>query len=102
MKHTEMLEYVRNNLHRDDISPLQQDLYDFLGAERYIEFCDQFGGMNAFYVNKMETLRTAIAKRKILEDKDLYESKCISTKQLAMMHDVSISTVYNILKGYSQ
>ncbi len=97
MKENEELRYINDNLRREDLSPAQQELYDYLGRERYIEFCESFGGIS-LVVSKLETLRKTIVKRQILEDMDLYESGKIGLKQLAKMHNVSSSTVYNILK----
>lgn len=90
-------EYIKNNLRRGDLSDTQQELYDCLGIEFYIKLCDSFGGAN-ITVATMETLRKSIAKRKIREDRSLYESGGVKIQQLAKMHNVCKSTVYNILR----
>ena len=97
MKHIETMEYIKNNLIRTDLSPNQQDLYDFMGAEQYIQFCEYFGGTCSLPVYKIDTLKKAIEKRKLEEDLDLYRSGYASIKQLAKMHQVSESTVYKLL-----
>ncbi len=97
MSNNKIIKYIKNNLCRDDLSSNQQELFDFLGAERYIEFCEEFGGTCSISVCKIDTIRKAIEKRKLIEDLDLYRSGCISIKQLAKMHQVSESTVYHIL-----
>ena len=97
MNHDETVKYIKNNLCRDDLSANQQDLFDFMGAERYIEFCEYFGGTCSLPVYKIDTLKRAIEKRKLKDDLNLYRSGCVSIKQLAKMHQVSESTVYNIL-----
>lgn len=99
MNHDETIQYIKNNLHRGDLSANQQDLFDFMGAERYVEFCEYFGGTSSLPVYKVETLKKAIEKRKLLEDLVLYRSGCVSIKQLAKMHQISESTVYHILSG---
>lgn len=96
MNHDELIKYIRNNLRRDDLSTVQQDLYDFMGAEKYIEFCDYFGGSHVF-VYMIDTLKKAIEKRKLKEDLDLYKSGFANVKQLAKMHQVSDGTVYKLL-----
>lgn len=98
MGENEDLRYVKENLRRDDLSPIQQDLYDVLGIEQYLELCDHFGGSN-ITLCKLETLRKAIAKRLILEDRELYENGRVRIPQIAKMHNISESTVYNILTG---
>lgn len=99
MNHDEVIKYIRNNLRRDDLSAGQQELFNLMGAERYIEFCEHFGGTSSLPVYKIDTLKRAIEKRKLQEDLDLYKSGHMSIKQLAKIHQVSESTVYNILRG---
>ncbi len=96
MGENEELRYIKEHLRREDLSPVQQDLYDVLGAEQYLELCDHFGGSN-ITICKLETLRKTIAKRLILEDRKLYETGKVRIPQIAKMHNVSESTVYNIL-----
>lgn len=91
------IEYIKNNIRREDLSIVQQELYDCLGIELYTELVCSFGGSN-ITVPTLETLRKAIAKRKIREDRSLYESGEIRIPQLAKLHNVCESTVYNILK----
>lgn len=97
MKENEELRYIKDNLRREDLSPVQQDLYDVIGIEKYLELCDSFGG-SAITLCKLETLRKTIAKRLILEDRDLYDSGMVRITQLAKIHSVCESTVYNILR----
>ena len=97
MNHDETIKYIKKNLHRGDLSPNQQDLYDFMGAEQYIKFCEYFGGTCSLPVYKIDTLKKAIEKRKLKEDLDLYRSGHASIKQLAKMHQVSEGTVYKLL-----
>lgn len=97
MNRDETMQYIKNNLRRDDLSANQQDLFDFLGTERYIEFCEYFGGTSSLPVYKIDTLKKAIEKRKLMEDLDIYRSGIVSIKQLAKMHQISESTVYHIL-----
>lgn len=91
------IEYIKNNLRKEDLSVMQQELCDCLGIEHYIELCDSFGGAS-ITIATIETLRKAIVKRKIWEDRILYESGAVKIQQLAKMHNVCESTVYNILR----
>lgn len=91
------IEYIKNNLQKEDLSVMQQELLDCLGMESYMKLCDSFGGSN-ITVTTMETLRKSISKRKILEDRILYESGVLSLHQLAKTHNVCSSTAYKILK----
>lgn len=91
------IEYIKNNLQKEDLSVMQQELYDCLGMEYYMKLCNSFSGAT-ITVATMETLRKSIAKRKIREDRSLYESGVIGINKLAKIHNVSSTTVYNILK----
>ena len=91
------IEYIQDNLQKEDLSEWQQVLYDFLGAEKYVELCRQFGGISTFSVNTIKTLEMTIKKRKIRADLDLYRSGDMSIKEIAIIHNVSQSTVYNML-----
>lgn len=96
MKENEELRYINDNLRREDLSAVQKDLYDVLGVEKYLELCNSLGGSN-ITICKLETLRKTIAKRQILEDRELYDSGRIRIPHLAKIHNVCESTVYNIL-----
>lgn len=89
--------FIKENLKREDLSLEQQGLLDFFGMEKYLEMSEKIGG-SAFSVIKLDTLYCICAKRKILDNIDLYKSM-FTTKQLASMYGISQSTVYNILKG---
>lgn len=91
------IEYIKNNLKKEDLSVRQQELCDCLGIDSYIELIHSFGGVT-ITVATMETLRKSIAIRKIREDRSLYESGAVKLQQLAKMYNVSSATVYNILK----
>lgn len=96
MKENEELRYINDNLRREDLSPAQQELYDYLGRERYIDFCSYFGGTN-LSVYKLDTLKRRIGKRRLKEDLSLYRSGCVSLSQLARMYQITERTVYLIL-----
>lgn len=89
---------VKKNLLRSDLTPTQQRLFDFLGMDKYVDFCEILGGLN-ISVTRLNTLKIAIARRKINENMDLYASGTIRVKQIAQMHDISERTAYYILSG---
>lgn len=97
MGENEDLRYIKEHLRREDLTPAQREVYDILGIQKYLELCDYFGGGN-INLCKLDTLRKKIVKRCILEDKALYNSGSVRINQIANMHNVCRSTVYNILK----
>ncbi len=91
-------DFIRENLREEDLSQEQQTLLEFLGMEKYLEMCERFGGAS-FSTVKLETLCCLSAKRKILENREVYRNMKLTNKQLAAMYGISLSTVYNIFKG---
>lgn len=88
--------FIKENIKKEDLSPEQQRLLDFLGIEKYLEMSERIGG-SSFCVAKLDTLYCLCAKRKILENRDVYKNM-FNQNQLASMYGISKSTIYNILK----
>ncbi len=97
MGENEDLRYIKENLRREDLSPVQRDVFDVLGIQKYLELCDSLGG-SSFTLCKLETLKKSIARRRILEDRALYDSGTVRIPQLAKIHNVCETTVYNTLR----
>ena len=74
---------------------LPQELYDMaglIGLELLLKLCDVCGG-SFFYIPTEREATMKYIKRKILENRDFF-----SKKELARIYNVSLSTVYNVLR----
>lgn len=87
--------YYRDNnkIKLNDIPSQSKDLAEFLGVDKYIEFCKLFGGTN-IYVLQLDTLYHEVRNKDLVND---YRNG-LSFKELVKKYDLCETQVRKIVK----
>lgn len=91
-------EYIKKEIKMEDLELRHQEIAAIIGLDKYLELCWAFAGAG-IYLPSEKWFVSQIAKRKIIENKPLVESKALTINQLAKMYGVSQSAAYNYLRG---
>lgn len=88
------IDTIKDKITIDDLDETQQDIAAVLGIDKYIQLCEEFGGIN-FFIPKIKSVIKKYTYRQVIELKDI-----MPKDQIARMLDLSKSTVYKIIKEY--
>lgn len=71
-----------------------QDMVEFLGTDKFIDFCGYFGGSN-IYVPSLKTIETHSRNSEIIS---LFQGGC-GVKELAKKYNLSVNAIRSIVKN---
>lgn len=98
-------EYIRKEFKMEYVEDLGLDhqcIVKIIGLEKYLDLCFHFAGVPIYFPflkTIHQQINQKIIRKKVCESRALIESKVLTVKQLSKIYGISISTVYNYLKG---
>ena len=88
---------MEKTLKLNDIPAQYYDIAEFMGVDKFVKFCDYFGGTH-IYIPKVNTLVNIIRDKEII---DMYKSG-ISIKNISKKYNITQNRVRKIIKEVIQ